>query len=443
MTNVDAALKLKLNVLQCSVLYHKHFSRFDISQVLAGFGRHGKLTEVKAEDESVKLGTNGIEQLPFPCAICAKEVEDNKEGPTGEGLRCEGCWENFHNQCSDTPMDKPLYDQLMKSTPDFVKVYCPKCMVSVGNFKQKIEDIAEELSEVKAALKKIQEKEPANLDTATHEPYKAAAIKTLEKKVNETNKLVRNQIRKSDENKDEENQEVKENIRIVRKPKDVAIRNSKNLRKAFNQHYPNTLLKHARISAGGSYVLEFDKADDINEVEESWDNTYFGGNSGLVKINEKNCIGMVKYVYDDISEDEITRNINQNYPGTKHELFKKNDEFTGSIKVTFNNENDLKAAIANRFKIKSRYYMVESFKHKPRVIKCNTCQRFGHVSRLCRAKDNPICGKCTLNHETNECTTDETEYKCYHCHSSGHITGSFSCTKVQEKYQELLDRSNG
>ena len=236
---------------------------------------------------------------------------------------------------------------------------------------------------------------------------------------------------------------VKENIRIVRKPKDVAIRNSKALRKAFNQHYPNTLLKHARISAGGSYVLEFDKAEDINPVVNSWDNTFFGGNSGIVKVNEKNCIGMVKYVYDDISEDEITRNINQNYPGTKHELFKKNDEFTGMIKVTFNNETDLKAAIVNRFKIKSRYYMVESFKHKPRVIKCNTCQRFGHVSRLCRAKENPICGKCTNNHETNDCTADVSEHKCYHCSKTDHITGSYSCEKMKEKYQELMDRYDG
>ena len=190
-------------------------------------------------------------------------------------------------------------------------------------------------------------------------------------------------------------------------------------------------------------MLEFENEEDIKRTEDSWNTDHFGGNSGLVEANERNCTGLVKFVYDDIEEEEITNHINQDYPGNKHELFKRGGVFTGMIKVTFSNEDQLKQAITNKFKIGRGLYITEPFKHKPRVIKCNTCQRFGHVSRLCRSKDKPVCGKCTKDHETKDCTADESEYKCYHCSKTDHITGSHTCHIVKEKLQELLDRQNG
>ena len=440
-TNSDASLKIKLNVLQCSVLYHKNFSKFNLPQILAGFGKQGKLLELKSEDESVKFGVNGIDLIPYPCAICAKEVDDT-EGPTGEGLRCEGCWENFHNQCADTPMSKELYKLLMKSTPDFVKVYCQKCMISVGNYKQRIEDIAEELAEVKVTLDKIQEKALVNQDTTINiPPYKAAAMKSLEKKVIQTNSLVRNQLRRNDINLIEEEIERNKKIRIVRQPKDMNIRNSKDLRKQFNQYYPNVLLTQARISPGGSYLLEFDDIDSANRTQENWSLEHFEGNTGIIMYNKKNSAGIVKYVYDDISEAQITSEIEQNYPGAEFELFKtKENVFTGMIKVTFKDHEELDSVIASKFKILERKYIIEAFIKKPRVIKCNVCQRFGHISRLCRSKRDPVCGKCCKKHETKNCTSPQEDYKCYHCNKTDHITGSYVCEVMKEKLQELIDR---
>ena len=273
------------------------------------------------------------------------------------------------------------------------------------------------------------------------EPYKNALVKNLEKKVNETNRLVRNQLRHN-----EDGHEVQRNddcTRIVLKPKDVNIRNSKDLRKKFSEYYPNTLLKHARISAGGSYVFEFDETAAADQVQQDWSMDHFNGNSGLVKRNQRNCTGIVKFVYDDFTEEQIETQIGQNYPDATFELFKRNNEFTGMIKVTFKDENELKTVIANRFSISGRKFLVEEFKHRPRVIKCNVCQRFGHVSRLCRSKNNPRCGKCSQEgHETKDCTADNTEFKCFHCDQNDHITGSYACAKFQEKYQELLDRQN-
>ena len=171
----------------------------------------------------------------------------------------------------------------------------------------------------------------------------------------------------------------------------------------------------------------------------NWDKSFFKGNSSMIKMKEKNSSGIVKYV-NDMDEDEIKEEIDMNYPDTQVEFFRKNDEFTGVFKITFKDEEELKRVIADKMKLNHRKYNIEEFVHKPRVIKCNTCQRFGHVSRLCRSKEKPVCGKCTKDHETKDCTSPPTDYKCFHCDKSDHFTGSQKCEKMKEKYQQLLDR---
>ena len=87
-------------------------------------------------------------------------------------------------------------------------------------------------------------------------------------------------------------------------------------------------------------------------------------------------------------------------------------------------------------------YSVEVFITKPKIIKCNTCQAFGHVSRVCPNKANPVCGKCSSKeHETKDCEVDPAAYKCAHCEGN-HITGSYSCEKVKQKMDELKNRGN-
>ena len=86
-------------------------------------------------------------------------------------------------------------------------------------------------------------------------------------------------------------------------------------------------------------------------------------------------------------------------------------------------------------------YSVEAFTPKPKIIKCNKCQLFGHVSRLCSNK--PVCGKCSKNdHETKDCEVEPDDYKCAHC-DGNHITGSYTCEMVKQKMEQLLSRGNG
>ena len=361
-------------------------------------------------------------------------------------LKCITCKQAWHVSCVGL---NEITSGALSKLKSWKCILCIDIPVSI---KSKLEESLKEnilpLKEVienmeRNVMQKIEEIKETRSNATEDTPYKDAMLKNLERKVTENNRLVRNQIRQTEDRQVEpENLDCK---RVVLQPKDVNIRNSKDLRKKFNEYYPNILLKHATISAGGSYVFHFDEEDAANQVQGDWKKEHFGGNAGLVKFNDRNRTGLVKFVYDDIDVEEIENEIKRNYPDIeKYELFKnKDDEFTGMIKVTFKEENDLQNVIANKFDISHRKYIVEKFKHKPKVIKCNVCQRFGHVSRLCRSKDNPRCGKCSVEgHETKDCTADATEYKCFHCGLNDHITGSYKCVKVQEKYKELLDRLN-
>ena len=93
----------------------------------------------------------------------------------------------------------------------------------------------------------------------------------------------------------------------------------------------------------------------------------------------------------------------------------------------------------------NRKYLVEKFIHKPRVIICNMCQRFGHIALHCKNKNRPNCGKCAESgHESINCTKDEKYHQCYLCKSKEHKTGSYKCAKVQEKLEILMkDRQDG
>ena len=272
--------------------------------------------------------------------------------------------------------------------------------------------------------------------------FSDAVVKNINSSIEETNKLVKKQLTKKEEESSEDKIKRCKRTRIVRKPLDVTIRNSKDIRKKFDPRYKDIGIENCYISVGGSFIIEFESEDAAIKVHESWKDEFYGGNSGMVYYNEQNTTGIVKYVYDDeLDEETIDQEIKSNYPGVKHELFKnKEGEFIGMIKVVFPDINSLNKAIENKFHIAGRKFVVQLFQHKPKIIKCNKCQKFGHISRRCRNQDKIVCGKCCQNHETSECTASETEYKCFHCKQTDHITGSYSCVKVKELLKQLESR---
>ena len=144
-------------------------------------------------------------------------------------------------------------------------------------------------------------------------------------------------------------------------------------------------------------------------------------------------------MYSDETEADIKQDLMTKYKINEVEFFKKDERFIGTIKVTFEDKDSLKISIENRISIFDQRYIVETYKPKPRVVKCNYCQKFGHVIRLCRSS-HPICGKCnSKDHETKNCEASPDQHKCVHCYKE-HVTEHQDCEVWKEKYENILRR---
>ena len=342
----------------------------------------------------------------------------------------QACNEFFHNRCSGSPVSKEVFNHIV-NTPDWVKVFCPKCLVTTNKSVECIEEIKQII------VDKLEENNKQKENTS----FSAVVSRKLESEVKQTNKLVGDLFkRQTGPTAKEENRERNERTCIVRKPLDSNIKNSRDIRKAVNQKYPGTVMRNVRYTAAGSILLEFDEKNETNVVVENWDNTMFGGNSGILRCDQNKPAGIIKHVYEDEkSVQQITQEIEEKYPNTESELFMKDEKFIGTIKITFKDQAALDDAKINKMKLFHQNYIVEDYQSKPRVIICRRCTKFGHVNRLCTG--NIKCWKCSSNeHEGKDCVVTAEHYKCAHCNGK-HTTGSRNCQVFKDKEEELINRS--
>ena len=73
--------------------------------------------------------------------------------------------------------------------------------------------------------------------------------------------------------------------------------------------------------------------------------------------------------------------------------------------------------------------------------RCNNCQMFGHFVKDCPTPNSHYCGKCSANHRTDSCSSNER--KCINCirnniPESAHCTFDHKCPSLK-KYQEHLN----
>lgn len=238
--------------------------------------------------------------------------------------------------------------------------------------------------------------------------------------------------------KAEETEERNKRTVLVRRPVNVEIKDSKGIRQAFNKEYPGIIIRNCMITAGGSFKIELDNEEDTEAIKGRWKRELFGGNEGVVAPDALHTSGIVKHVYLDASEEDIDKWIREKTYSFKCGVFKRNDQFHGTIKITFNNREDLMDVLSDRIKILDQRFILEEFKPVPRVIKCNRCQSFGHIARRCRSVTSQ-CGKCGEGgHESNSCTSSTK--KCVHCKDEDHITGDKSCSIMKQKLQEIKNR---
>ena len=251
------------------------------------------------------------------------------------------------------------------------------------------------------------------------------------------NKIVKHIDQERKVNNADEIKEKQKRTIIVKHYTSKNIRNSEDVRNPIYDKFPGTVIRDARTTPGGSILLELDDEKTAANIFENWDENLYGGNKGAMRGNIPNTIGIVKHVLKPDDENELKQEILQNYPCKEVDLFKKNGEFMGIVKITFNTAEDLQNAKVERIKIFRQRLIIDDYNFKPRVIKCNKCQLMGHIARLCRRSE--VCGKCGNNHNTNACTIEPKDYVCYHC-KGNHATGDKNCPVMKNKEESISNR---
>ena len=216
-----------------------------------------------------------------------------------------------------------------------VKVFCPKCLESDGQSEECLQEIKDNIIEVKA---KVEENSAEN-----QRSYSAVVKKQIETNVKDTHALVKDLVNRREPADPDEIVKKNKRTRIVRKPLDKEIRNSSNIRKVINKEFPGVAIRNCRTTVAGSILVEFDSDNEANLVESGWNKEWFGGNQGIWKVEEIKTMGIVKHINADQSVEAIENEVKEKNPGAKCDLFKRPDEsFTGTMKVTFADEGTLK-----------------------------------------------------------------------------------------------------
>ena len=382
-----------------------------------------------------------VEENPGPADKNTCPCEEEQTDRYVLFIKCAKCSQKWHIKC--VGLDNITDKALQKLT----KWNCPLCYVLPPAVRRNQEE-ENQLDETDILT--TMKREMANMETRLLEKITqhrdssyadiATNVKDLRQDQRHGNKLMENMMKQNKTREDPDKIEKEAKTCIVLKPRDPKIRQSRDIKAAFSKRYPLIHLQKAINTVGGSILLEFDDKDTASKIIEDWDKTLFGGNEGIKGYKIKHTAGLIKQV-ENLSEQEIQDSIKQDYPDAFIELFQRNNRFTGTVKISFKNEESLNQALQQKIKISSQIYTVEIFKPKPRIIKCNKCQNFGHVSRLCN--NNPVCGKCcSTTHETKDCEIQPENYKCAHC-GGNHITGSYTCEKVKDKMDQLSKRENG
>ena len=73
------------------------------------------------------------------------------------------------------------------------------------------------------------------------------------------------------------------------------------------------------------------------------------------------------------------------------------------------------------------------------------CQHYGHFAKDCPTPDEPVCGRCSGNHRTDGCNSNEK--KCINCVRKGHYESNHEafdhkCPTFKKHEKELTDRNN-
>ena len=387
-----------------------------------------------------------VETNPGPEKTCPCEEKTDEKT-----IRCEKCETIWHENCIGLKGSTPKAMEKVSIIHCLLCIQIPKVKEKIaetvvnipgGNIMECLKKMEDNLSgEIKRLNNKVNSLNDQVNNSATNtEKNKYNEIAAMTDMGSELKKVTKSVQRLNNHNPSlvKEKEDKDQRTYIVVQYKDKKIISSADIKREMNINYPGVAYRDARTTAGGSIKIEFDDVKAGEEVQKNWKKSLFGGNEGIKNVISIRSAGIIKDVFLDEREEDIEEEILTKYPDAKCEFFKKQNRFTGTIKITFKDEKALQNAIESRINIFNQKYVIEVFKMKPRVIKCNRCQKLGHVSRVCRAP-SPKCGKCGNSHETTTCTVPSENYKCYHC-AENHETGNSECEVMKQKLDEIKKR---
>ena len=433
----------RIELLRSSVVFNNGLGDYENDDILVLF-KKGSFVDFQTTDGSFdglfpKASKSG--KTLYPCQVCAGEVTDEKN-TTGFGIQCDGGSMFFHNSCTKKPLTPKQFEAITNS-PSYVKVLCPPCNRVYGSADLKLKRIEKKVTSTEFKVETIKN----HLSDTTSKPsYSSIAGKKSSSERDQQTPLPRNLVKSLDNmtkaSRESQNADQLKRTRLVIHPENTNIRTSRDIRREFNKNHNGVIIKHCRLTASGSITIEFEDEESAKTVHSNWSTNYFGGNKGMKLPGESNTVGIIKHVYDELSEQEMRDDLMNHYPEEieECEFFKRKSDnsFMGLIKIVCKSRVSLLKIIDEKVKLCNQRYLVEEYKRKARVIKCNKCQGWGHVHRYCGKSAK--CGKCAGNHETITCNITS-GFKCAHC-DKNHKAGSIVCEVYKEKLAKFSVNSN-
>lgn len=211
------------------------------------------------------------------------------------------------------------------------------------------------------------------------------------------------------------------------------IKHSSVIKENFNKHFKNMKIKTCFSTAKGSVFVELSNEKDAAEVITKWKNEFFSTSEGeptyVTLLENKAAQGIIRSVPMDMTNDDLTDNLQSEYPGAKARRMKNQKGVLYSVILTFKDITQLQKAMVNDYRIRGMIFDVAIFVPRKTIVRCYNCLRFDHPSKWC--KRDKTCHLCAGNHEANDCKDPE-KLKCINCNGP-HRSMSKDCPKYAEK----------
>jgi len=213
---------------------------------------------------------------------------------------------------------------------------------------------------------------------------------------------------------------------------------------------PNEVkLKSGVLLRNGGLLLELNSDEAANWLRSDGIITSFLGNLGSgasIKNRTYQIIVQFVPVTFDPANDEHIRGFEENndiaigsiakMDWIKPKKDRKNGQKVATLRVYHRNVESANTILKQGAYVFNKHVVPRRPHKEP--IRCPRCHKFGHERRNCNY-ENSYCGKCTRTHETDECSTPPTEYKCINC-LGPHPSYSQECPKFWEKCQQMDQR---